>query len=67
MLRLETVQFQYPGGDERYQFSMHVAAGEVTCVSGRSGSGKSTLLDLIAGFLMPLQGCLLYTSDAADE
>ena len=62
MLRLDTVQFQYQGSDERYQFSMSVAAGEVTCVSGRSGSGKSTLLDLIAGFLMPLHGELWWNN-----
>ena len=63
MLRLESVQFQYPGSDERYQFSMNVAAGEITCISGRSGSGKSTLLDLIAGFLRPLQGELWWSDN----
>ena len=56
MLRLESVRFQYRGSDEHYEFTLNVAAGEITCISGRSGSGKSTLLDLIAGFLMPSQG-----------
>lgn len=58
MLRLENVCFRYTNDDITYDFSMQVAAGKVTCISGRSGSGKSTLLDLIAGFLQPLKGSL---------
>jgi len=47
MLRLESVQFQYQGSDERYEFTMSVSPAEITCISGHSGSGKSTLLDLV--------------------
>jgi len=61
MLKLESVRFQYPGSNEHYRFSLCVAPGEITCISGRSGSGKSTLLDLIAGFLMPSQGELWWS------
>ena len=39
--------------------SFTVRRGELTALCGRSGSGKTTLLNVI--------GCLLYTSDAADE
>ncbi len=60
MLRLENVRFRYSGSDTTYDFSMQVAAGEITCISGRSGSGKSTLLDLIAGFLKPVDGSLTW-------
>lgn len=60
MLRLENVRFRYKNSDTTYNFSMQVAAGEVTCISGRSGSGKSTLLDLIAGFLTPVDGALTW-------
>lgn len=60
MLRLESVRFRYPGSDTSYDFSMQVAAGKITCISGRSGSGKSTLLDLIAGFLKPVDGNLMW-------
>lgn len=42
---------------------MTVAAGEITCISGRSGSGKSTLLDLIAGFLKPSHGALWWSDN----
>ena len=60
MLKLENVRFRYSGSDTRYDFSMQVAAGEITCISGRSGSGKSTLLDLIAGFQQPVDGNLMW-------
>ncbi len=72
MLKLDSVQFQYSVDSERYDFSMHIDAGTIACVSGRSGSGKSTLLDLIAGFLIPTKGALYwadqnFTSLAPDE
>ena len=60
MLRIDSVRFRYKNSDTLYNFSLQVAAGEITCISGRSGSGKSTLLDLIAGFLAPLDGALLW-------
>ena len=56
--------------------------GDAIALFGRSGSGKSTLLNLVAGIETPDRGsisvmgrtlgglddgCLLYTSDAADE
>ena len=52
---------------------LDVAHGEVCVVLGPSGSGKSTLIRCInemeqidAGRIW-VDGCLLYTSDAADE
>jgi len=63
MLRLESVQFQYQGSDERYEFTMSVSPAEITCISGHSGSGKSTLLDLVAGFLTPSQGKLWWSDN----
>ena len=36
-------------------------------VLGLNGSGKSTLLRIMAGLDTEIEGCLLYTSDAADE
>ena len=41
--------------------------GQTIALVGPSGCGKSTFLNLIAGILTPSKGCLLYTSDAADE
>ena len=39
--------------------SMSIQRGELVCLIGRSGCGKSTLLQIIAGFLIPSQGCCL--------
>ncbi len=44
--------------------SFELFAGEVLAVVGESGSGKSTLLNLIAGRLRPLEGQVLFRSDA---
>jgi len=60
MLTLEAVEFRYPEAPYAYHFSMQVQPGEIACVSGRSGSGKSTLLDLIAGFLTPISGEIVF-------
>lgn len=35
---------------------LSVAAGEVTCITGRNGVGKTTLMRLIAGFLPVMNG-----------
>lgn len=37
-------------------FDLQVAAGERIAIVGPSGAGKSTLLNLIAGFVLPIQG-----------
>ena len=41
--------------------------GELVKISGDNGSGKTTLLKIIIGLTKQTKGCLLYTSDAADE
>ena len=40
--------------------SLDINEGDFLVIVGKSGAGKSTLL-------RTLNGCLLYTSDAADE
>ena len=47
--------------------SFKVFKGEVVAFLGPNGAGKSTTMKILTGYLSPSQGCLLYTSDAADE
>ena len=47
--------------------SFNFKKGNLYTILGRTLSGKTTLLKTIAGLLNPDKGCLLYTSDAADE
>ncbi len=53
--------------------SLKINRGEIFGLLGPNGAGKSTLLSILAGASKPssgftwLDGCLLYTSDAADE
>ena len=68
-LRHAAACYQAPDGEVEAvrDVSFDVAQGEFVSLVGPSGCGKSTLLSAIAG-LEPLSGgCLLYTSDAADE
>jgi len=48
------------------QVSFRLGAGEVLGVVGESGSGKSTLGKVVAGFLNPTAGQMLYPSGAGD-
>ena len=47
--------------------NMHVKKGAIYGFIGRNGAGKTTCLRMISGLAKPSYGCLLYTSDAADD
>jgi NitT/TauT family transport system ATP-binding protein len=42
------------------EVNLHIAPGEFACIVGPSGCGKSTLLNLVAGFLKPTSGAILF-------
>ena len=47
--------------------SLDIHRGSIVAFMGPSGVGKTTILRLISGQIQPDEGCLLYTSDAADD
>ncbi|MGP4845003.1 thiamine ABC transporter ATP-binding protein [Marinobacter sp. 1Y8] len=62
MLDVREITFRYSGSAPSHNFNCQVAAGECLAVVGPSGCGKSTLLNLIAGFLVPDGGDLLWNN-----
>lgn len=62
MLTLENIVLQQ--ADFRLTACFDVPSGSITAVLGPSGGGKSTLLNLIAGYLTPSSGHILW--DGAD-
>ncbi len=65
LLQAENLGFAYPlaDGGELSLFSgldLGVPKGEILCLLGPSGCGKTTLLKLLAGFILPREGQVLY-------
>ncbi len=58
MLRLEDLEIRQD--DWRMTADLALAAGSATALIGPSGAGKSTLLSVIAGFLAPTRGRVLW-------
>jgi ABC-type lipoprotein export system ATPase subunit len=57
LIKLQQIDFRYPGSDFRLQVpQLDVAGGECVAIIGASGSGKTTLLDLVAGIRQPDSG-----------
>ena len=59
-LRIESVQFAYPGRAEPALdgFTLAIAPGERVALVGPSGAGKSTVLALLLRFYDPQSGCI---------
>ena len=62
MLDVQQLAFRYPGQSDNWHFDFTVRPGECLAIQGASGSGKSTLLSLVAGFLRPDSGSILWQS-----
>lgn len=64
MLEIRNVTFSYASppisDDDVLRFHLTVKEQSITVIEGPSGIGKSTLLHLIAGFLVPLSGDILW-------
>lgn len=67
MLELENLRFGYPGQNKDWHFEFTLHQGQCLAVHGPSGSGKSTLLGLIAGFLTPKAGRILWQGEAVNH
>ncbi|MCK4713089.1 MAG: ATP-binding cassette domain-containing protein, partial [Marinosulfonomonas sp.] len=61
MLTLEGMEFTW--GDFTLTADFTVKTGERVAVIGPSGGGKSTLLSVIAGFLAPTRGRVLWNGN----
>ncbi len=64
MLEVSGLRFRYPDSENQsrphWQFDFQLKPGECLAIHGASGSGKSTLLNLIAGFLQPDAGSIVW-------
>ncbi|WDP90160.1 MAG: ABC transporter ATP-binding protein [Desulfobacter sp.] len=64
MLDVQGLAMEFPVNGSRIRvisgLSFAAAAGEFICVLGQSGCGKSTLLKLLAGFIQPTAGRILF-------
>jgi len=60
-IRLEGVEFRYPGADRPALegIDLEIPAGRITALVGENGSGKTTLLRLLTRLYAPTRGCIL--------
>ena len=73
MIQLEGVTKEYPSTNGRNttlvlnNVDLHITERELVCVLGPSGCGKSTLLNLVAGFIRPTRGMVLFDGNEVTE
>jgi thiamine transport system ATP-binding protein len=60
MLECRQVAYRFANSPGEIRAAFNVDAGETVALMGPSGAGKTTVLNLIAGFLRPTQGDILW-------
>jgi ABC-type bacteriocin/lantibiotic exporter with double-glycine peptidase domain len=60
----QNVGFSYNGNKILHRLHVTIYTGSLTGISGDSGKGKTTMLNLIAGFLQPEHGHILFNSES---
>lgn len=63
MLELQNIKFKYSANDCLMQFDFKIENRQKIAVIGSNGAGKSTLSNLIAGFLKPIEGKIIYNGE----
>ena len=66
MLQVKNLIFGYDSAST-FQFDFEFEQGKCLAIQGASGSGKSTLLNLIAGFLKPDSGQIVFSGQQIDQ
>jgi len=67
-VQVNKLRFGYTGRNEiLHGINLSIKAGERVLITGASGSGKSTLISLLAGFLAPESGTILFDRTRVDE
>ena len=58
----------YDGGTQALKgIDLEIKQGDFFALLGPNGAGKSTTIGILCSLVNKTGGCLLYTSDAADE
>ncbi|MPZ25972.1 MAG: ATP-binding cassette domain-containing protein [Micromonosporaceae bacterium] len=61
LVTLENLTFGYPGGETILEdLDLRVRQGEFLALLGPSGCGKTTIMNLVAGFVRPRQGTVVF-------
>jgi len=64
-VKIKNLRFAYPNKPERKilgNVSFTIKKSEIVCLVGENGCGKTTLISLIAGFLHPISGAIIFGS-----